>query len=271
MSDRRSENLELVSFLVLVCSTSAVWNTLIVRAGGMANVPGYVDALMWSPALSAFAVMLIFRRTLRGLGWRWPATRWALLGYVVPIAYALAAYGVVLLAGLSGLDLAKGPQDGLKFVFLGTLITLATGLGEELGWRGYLVPALARTMSLGRVAVVSGVIWALWHAPLIILGGYNAGTPLPYALACFAVGVVAMSYPLAWLRLRSGSVWPAALFHASHNLYIQGFLDPVTVDLGRTHWLTGEFGVALALTLCLTAWLFWRAGPASPDGRQMVN
>ncbi|MEO8452029.1 MAG: CPBP family glutamic-type intramembrane protease, partial [Gemmatimonadota bacterium] len=77
---------------------------------------------------------------------------------------------------------------------------------------------------------------------------------------CFTVMVVGLSFLLTWLRVRSGSVWPVALFHASHNLFIQGFLDRVTVDTGSTKWLTTEFGAALAITVGLTAWLFWRRG-----------
>jgi len=62
----------------------------------------------------------------------------------------------------------------------------------------------------------------------------------------------------AWLRLRSGSFWPAAILHAALNLFVQGFFDVVTVDTGPTRWLTGEFGAALAVALAATAWLFWR-------------
>jgi membrane protease YdiL (CAAX protease family) len=113
-------------------------------------------------------------------------------------------------------------------------------------------------MSLTRVTIVSGLIWAAWHVPLIAFADYNAGTNTYYAVACFAISVIAISLPMAWLRLRSDSVWPAALAHASHNLYIQDFFDKVTVDTGKTRWLTGEFGAALSITICITAWLFWR-------------
>jgi membrane protease YdiL (CAAX protease family) len=124
------------------------------------------------------------------------------------------------------------------------------------------VPTLARTASFSRVALVSGAIWAAWHVPLIAFADYNAGTPTWYAVPCFAVMVVSLAVVLAWLRLRSGSVWPAAILHASHNLFVQGFFDRVTVHTGPTRWLTTEFGAALAVTIGVTAWLFWRARDA---------
>ena len=95
--------------------------------------------------------------------------------------------------------------------------------------------------------------------PLIVFADYNGGTPAWYSVLCFVVMVVSLGVPFAWLRLRSGSVWPAAILHASHNLFVQGFFDRVTVDTGPTRWLTGEFGAALALAIVGTAWLFWRA------------
>jgi membrane protease YdiL (CAAX protease family) len=122
----------------------------------------------------------------------------------------------------------------------------------------HLVPTLARTMSFGRTALLSGGIWAVWHVPLILFADYNAGTPAWYAVPCFAAMVVAIAVPLAWLRLRTGSVWPAAIWHASHKLYVQGFFDRVTVDTGPTRWPTTEFGAALAVAIGATAWLFWR-------------
>jgi len=73
------------------------------------------------------------------------------------------------------------------------------------------------------------------------------------------VMVISLGVPFAWLRLRSGSVWPAAILHASHNLFVQAFFDRVTVDTGPTRWLTTEFGAALALAIVATAWIFWRA------------
>jgi membrane protease YdiL (CAAX protease family) len=102
--------------------------------------------------------------------------------------------------------------------------------------------------------------------PLILFADYNAGTPSWYAVPCFAAMVVALAVALAWLRLRSGSVWPAAILHASHNLFVQGFFDRVTVDTGPTRWLTTEFGAALVVTIGVTAWLFWRARDALPGG-----
>ena len=214
---------------------------------------------MWCPGVSALVTRLIFQHNVRGEGWKPGAPRWLGLAYVLPLLYATAAYGIVWLTGLGGVDLSRFKTGVVFFLVVGSLQGLLSATGEELGWRGFLVPTLARTMSFERTAVVSGVIWAFWHVPLILFADYNSGTPSWYAVLCFVIMVVAISFPMAWLRLRSGSVWPAAILHASHNLFVQAFFDRVTVNTGPTPWLTSEFGAALAVTLGITGWIFWRA------------
>jgi membrane protease YdiL (CAAX protease family) len=266
MTTRLQGRSELTTYLVLTFALSAVFYWLIISAGSLGVKGGlYVFALMWSPGVSALITRLVFQRNLRGEGWLPGAPRWLVLAYLLPIVYAAVAYGTVWLRGLGAVDLTRFKTPVTTFLVVGSLQSLLSATGEELGWRGFLVPELAKTMSFGRTAFVSGAIWALWHMPLIIFADYNAGTSTWYALMCFAVMVVAMSFPMAWLRLRSGSVWPAAILHASHNLFVQGFFDRVTVNTGPTLWLTTEFGAALVVTIGLTAWVFWRARDAAPS------
>lgn len=254
---------ELTTYLGLTFGLSAIFWWLIISAGSLGVHGGlYVFALMWCPGTSALITRLIFQRNVRGEGWAIGSPKWLGLAYLLPLGYASVAYGLVWLTGLGGVDLARFKTPVVMFLVVGSLQSLLSATGEELGWRGFLVPTLARTMSFRRTAIVSGAIWAAWHVPLIIFADYNGGTPSWYSTLCFAVMVVSMGFPFAWLRLRSGSVWPAAVLHATHNLFVQAFFDRVTVDTGPTKWLTSEFGAALALTIAATAWLFWRARTA---------
>lgn len=128
-------------------------------------------------------------------------------------------------------------------------------LGEEIGWRGWLLP---RLMPLGTVPALalSGVIWALWHAPLILLGYNYPSVPGWQALACMSAMCVVVGAVLAWLRLRSGSVWPAALGHGAFNAAAGVYMvlgdaaykvDPTRATvLGWSGWI---FPALLALVL----------------------
>lgn len=88
--------------------------------------------------------------------------------------------------------------------------------GEEFGWRGYLLPKLAPLGGVG-AAIITGIIWGLWHAPLIVLDGYNyPGYPL-WGVLMMVVFTTSLGIIFAWLRFRSGSVWPSTLSHAAIN------------------------------------------------------
>jgi len=207
-------------------------------------------AMMFTPAIAAIIVVFVIERPqhkARTLG-MWPlkpAGRfigYLALGLIVPVALILAALpvGAVLgvypadfvtfsafqeildaqlaTAGAPELPIPIGVLVGLQFfnVLFGAFINLIPALGEELGWRGWLLPKL---MPLGTVPalVLSGVIWGLWHAPLILLGYNYPGAPGWLGLTmmigmCIVVGAV-----FGWLRLRSESVWPAALAHGAFN------------------------------------------------------
>jgi membrane protease YdiL (CAAX protease family) len=260
--DARSPRAELTTYLVLTFGSSAVFWWLIIRAGSLgAHGGSYVLGLMWCPGTSGLVTRLLFQRDLRGVGWAWhrDTFRWAGLAYVLPVLYATVAYGLVWAAGLGAVDMGRFRYSIPFFLVVGSLQSLLSATGEELGWRGFLVPTLARMTGFGRTALISGAIWAAWHVPLIVFADYNGGTPAWYSTTCFVVMVVALGVPFAWLRLRSSSVWPAAILHASHNLFVQAFFDRVTVDTGPTRWLTGEFGAALALAIVATSLVFWRA------------
>jgi len=251
---------EIGTFLGLTFGLSGIFWALVISAGSLRVHGGiYVFALMWCPGVSALITRLIYQHNVRGEGWGLGHPRWLALAYAMPIVYATVVYGLVWLSGLGAVDLSRFKTLVVTFIVLGSLQSLVSATGEELGWRGFLVPALARKKSFSVTALISGATWAGWHFPLIIGADYNGGTPPWYSVLCFAIMVVAMGFPFAWLRLRSGSVWPAAILHASHNLFVQAFFDRVTVDTGPTKWLTGEFGAGLALAFVAVGWIFWRA------------
>jgi membrane protease YdiL (CAAX protease family) len=134
---------------------------------------------------------------------------------------------------------------------------LATVLGEEIGWRGFLVPELAKQHGFAATAVISGFIWALWHYPLLLLGDYHPSTPVWYYHPLFTLLLPAISFVWTWMRLKSGSLWPGVFLHAAHNTFIQRFFDPLTVYNDKTSYVAGEFGWALRVSAILLAIYFW--------------
>lgn len=242
--------------MILTFAVSSVFYLAIARSGGMTAVGGLLVAgLMWTPGFVALALQLRFRGTLKGLGWGFGGGRYWAAAYFVPVLYALATYALVWASPLGDVDweVLGRLRSRWYLLLLGTLTSCLFALGEEIGWRGFLVPRLARLYGFDRTAIGSGLIWAVWHYPLILFGGYSGGAPAWYSILCFTVLVVGISYLYAWITLTSGSVWPAVLLHGSHNLYVQGVFDRATVDTGPTAYWTGEFGAGLAIAAVLVA------------------
>lgn len=212
--------------------------------------PVIAVAMMATPSIAALIMVFVIerpQRRARSLG-LWPLTPvrrfigYSLLGVFVPIVLALIALPVGALLGVfpadfvhfsrfqetlntqlqaMGEDTLPLPIGVLIAVQLLTLptaaiINLLPALGEELGWRGWLLPKL---LPLGIVPaiLISGVIWGLWHAPLILLGYNYPDAPGWLGLTAMVGMCIVFGAVFSWLRLRSDSVWPAALAHAAFN------------------------------------------------------
>ena len=261
----------IVVFVVFTYALSSVFHWQIIADGKMQILP--VLGLMWCPGVAAIVMRLVSQRNLRGTGWGWGATRWQVLSYFLPPAVCLVVYGLVWLTGTGGFSAGGLTESfsqnlgGIKVPFaavLGLLVTVGFlqgaffGLGEEIGWRGFLVPELARLTSFTKTALISGAFWAVYHYPVILFADYNSKAPKAYALVFFTWMILAASFVFAWLRLKSGSVWTAVILHASHNLFIQQIFDPLTQDRGITPYVTTEFGAGLAIAYTVGAWVCWR-------------
>jgi membrane protease YdiL (CAAX protease family) len=278
MNEIKETRKRIVTFLILTLALSAIFYFLIISAGTLGAGWGfYTMGLMWCPGMAAILTQFIYKRKLSELGWGWGKTRYQVMSYVTPLLYALVAYLIVWISGLGGFynrgfvaGVAKGfgwekvPQ-GLVILFyvllagiFGFIRGSASALGEEIGWRGFLVPQLAKHNSYTVTALVSGLIWAIWHFPILLFADYNSGTPAWYGLACFTVLIVSTGFIFAWIRLKSGSLWTAVFLHASHNMFIQGIFTPLTSDTGKTKYFIDEFGAALAVTAAVTAFIFWK-------------
>ena len=102
---------------------------------------------------------------------------------------------------------------------VGMFSSCISALGEELGWRGFMYPVMERVIGRKKALIFGGLIWAIWHMPIMVAGLYQAETVLWYGLVMFTVEVTLMSIIMAWLRVTSGSIIPALFIHASHNLF----------------------------------------------------
>jgi uncharacterized protein len=271
-------------FLVLTFgSVWALWSPLYLS--GVQKVPGLAVMLMavgmWGPGLAAIvAVKLILRESLRTttIG-RLGRVRYYAWAWLIPVVGTLAAMGLTVLFGIARFDpeftwlrsqiAASGAQvplptgvivliQTIAALTIAPLINCLFALGEELGWRGFLLPRLIEAgWGQWRALVLTGAIWGLWHAPVILLGHNYPDHPklgvLLMTVFCILLGII-----FGWLQLASRSVWTPTLAHATLNA-VAGFplivLTPYDTALGGM--MTSVVGwIPLVLFIL---WLAWSA------------
>lgn len=282
-----------ISFIVLALGLAWLVALPLWSNGGLAS-PLFgilVPIMMFTPTIAAVFVLLVLRpvpkgERLRFLG-MWPlrpAKRvvWmTVIGLLAPFFLIVATVFVAALCGWVQLDLVhfsgfaetlaasvpEGtpvPPAGVVIVSQLVMIPLAAAtvnafvaFGEELGWRGFLVPAL-RPLGTWPSLLISGAIWGLWHAPIILLG-YNFGRFDITGVLLMTAGCITWGVLLGWLRLRSASLWPAVFAHGMMNacaalvglLYAAGttFDMALAGPLGAAGWIVCAIvAVVLALT-----------------------
>jgi membrane protease YdiL (CAAX protease family) len=218
-------------------------------------------ALMWSPAVASVIARLVLREGFSDVSFRFGGLRtlpWYALGLGVPLAVGILAYGGAWLTGLVGFQGGAG-------AFLVGLVSAATWItiygfiftaGEEIGWRGYMLTRLVDA-GVPRPVLVSGLIWALWHLPLILSGIYAAGPYPALSVVLFVVSITSTSFVYARMRLETGSIWPVIFAHSAWNSIIQGPFDGATKGANAALW-TGESGIFTVIVLVVVAVLVSR-------------
>ena len=220
------------AFLVLVIVLSLTVEIIYILKGTSI----LMLVLMWMPALASLIANIIslkekkekltVKEFLNRLGFRSSKLIYILLGIFIPLVYLLIPYLIYWQIypdnfAYHGVALNLILKDIMPAMTLGIFFSLVSALGEELGWRGFMVPALRERIGLKKTLFVTSIFWCCWHLPLLIWGGYMDQCPLWYRLPAFILCVMPIGIICGLLTVESDSVWPAAFLHAAHNNYDQ--------------------------------------------------
>jgi uncharacterized protein len=232
----------------LLLAYGLAWAAQIGLVLALRGVPGGMTALgggmlvaalvlMWPPAVGAYvARRWVERSGFADAGLRWPSWRYALLAWFGPALLTLLVLLLSLpiypfdptfatleqMAEQTGQRL-PAPVGVIVLVQLAVALTLAVPInslfafGEEFGWRGYLLPRLVQLIGFWPGVVLHGAIWGFWHAPLILLAGYNYPGHNLLGVPLFVVFGTLAGILFAWLQFASGSVLAPTIAHASIN------------------------------------------------------
>jgi membrane protease YdiL (CAAX protease family) len=260
-----SSNRSLALFLAIAFGVSGVVGLTIYLAGGL-NTPLTFPAvvlMMFSPGLGTVAVTkLVTHQNWKDQGLSKSKPLFYILGWAYPLLFVSLGLGFVYLLRTTTIDfsnvqrrLLESPQlnnPALLTVLLLTapLINFIPALGEEYGWRGLLQPLLVMRYGPSVGLTITGVIWGLWHAPIVLQGYDYPSYPNLIGVGLFCLWTVLLSFFLGWLRIKSSSCLTTALAHGAINAYtgLGLIIAPVKNEL-----LGVPFGIPAFLALGIIA------------------
>lgn len=273
LKERKKAWNTIILFLTIVTIISALFHYAIVNL-----YPSriYIGGLMWCPAIATIITLKIKGRSISSLNWNWGNWKYIRLSYFIPALYAVITYLLIWgfeFGKFADNDVISNWSKELGLHGIGTLNTTssiiiailligtvevirasATTLGEEIGWRGFFIYELKKVLSFTGVSIFSGIIWASWHWPLIVYYGEN----VILELTTFYIVIVSMSFIMTYYTFKSKSLWPAVIFHAVSNVYIQKILPELTIKNEGTEYWLGENGIMFAIVTSIFGIYFWR-------------
>jgi uncharacterized protein len=254
----------------------------------------YLVGMMFTPALAGLLTVLLWpdgRKVIDVLGLRpGPFRRWwwtLLVAWLGPPLMVALSITLAVVLGLFRIDWGNWsmfravlPDRPLPMPLSVLLLisVLSTTLanpwlnavfaaGEEIGWRGYLRDELSVLPRWGLI-LATGVIWGLWHAPVILLGYNYPHLPPLAGLGCMVVFTTVVAALLEWLRTAGSCVWPTVLAHGSINvaanvplLFAVVGSPPNALTTGLLGWTGWLVMAVVVLLLVLTGQLRLRARP----------
>jgi len=225
-------------------------------AYGVRTISGHHDFIVFEPNNVQYVIL---GRRLQGLPNVPVGALWMLLNLFLWLLIALA-YRRGAVRSLSIRALLWIPIFVVPFLPLGRLFDLPGELGEEIGWRGYLVRRYAQQPLTA--AAITMPVWALFHVPVIF---FNAQRGHYLQNAMFLASIAVQAVIVQAIYLRSSSVWPCAVFHLSWNIW-----NPVVLGNvygGAPGFFSGQFWVfngegpfGLLLNGAVAMWLLYRWG-----------
>jgi membrane protease YdiL (CAAX protease family) len=242
--------------------------------------PNFVMWALWSftPTVATLVMLLVVTRDgYSKEGWKSLGLHrlglnvwWIAFGATLLITVAASA--IVWATPLASFVVPEGGiiNPIIWFLLMVGVFALTFVLGEEIGMRGYLQP---RLMSLGRTRalLLVGLVWATWHMPLIFLTPIFPPGNLLLFFPLFYGTVVAASFFYGYLRIYTGSVWPASIGHSVHNV-AWGTLGAFTVTSSPelVHlYLAGDFGILILVgTVIGAVWVRYMLRSGMDEAQQ---
>jgi membrane protease YdiL (CAAX protease family) len=242
------------------------------RHESLYSSPVWSALIMWIPGMVGTALALIRKMSLKEMGFTLPRLKETFGYYLIPVIGAVFIFLGLIVFQISHAEIR--PEVLVKYgsvsaVFLKAFVTTPVvgffvgtfyALGEEIGWRGFLLPFVVEKFPT-RWPWFMGLIWAVYHWPLILFGDYATSPHRFLSLALFSLMILYSGTVISESRLRTRSVLPAAIIHGSHNLWWQGIYPAFIVAGPLDAYFGGESGVFGIIFYALVSWIVFKRNP----------
>jgi membrane protease YdiL (CAAX protease family) len=256
----------LLPYLGDLLTQSTTPTDMLARIGAGVTLP-----TMLTPMIAAF-IMRIFvsKEGVKGSLGLLRSPKYYLAALIVPAVFFTAVVLIVQTLGLGDFRWSEATWSVyLMLLVIALPVTLFT-FGEEYGWRGYLLP---RLLPLGeiRASVLLGVIWGVWHLPLIMAGLNYPGVNVWLAIIIFTFVTVALSFTYTWFYVASsGSVLIAAVFHASTNQFSDTYWVPPLLK-GANPFAPSLVSAVLIMALVVVVYRVFRRSVHVEDPERFIH
>ena len=275
-----------IQFIVLVCTVSWIISGIAILLGlrVTSEIPYiiFASAYMLLPAICVIILQKIQKeKLLKGLNISFKLNKWFLIAGIVPLLLTFISLGINLLfpdvsfttsyegllsilpddqASIAAEQLSTFPPiifliiTIIQGLFAGYTINAFFAFGEELGWRAYLLKALENKKFL-HVSLITGIVWGLWHFPLILMGHNYPQYPL-IGIGLMTILCILLSPTMTYITIKSKSVITSAIFHGNLNA-LKGIA--ILYIVGGNNLTNGVTGIAgfLALVLINLTFFFY--------------
>lgn len=226
---------------------------------------GLISYIMFVPAVIAMILKKIegkpvFKGIIRGTNLKSLA-----FGILFPIVFVFLCSVISIATGLGRYDHNKLPDlKGLIAIFITILTALIVGFGEEYGWRGYLLPGLTLKYGKIKAATIVGIVWGMYHAPALYLLARLTGVGDPWLVAVVqACAAFAISFSFAYCYYLSESIFSVMVLHSVWNNINTRVLGDIYTNSGgvvggNIFIINGEGVLGLVLGLISMILIIWR-------------
>jgi membrane protease YdiL (CAAX protease family) len=224
----------IIYFVIITFFITYLMDLIIFLNGGLKyeNTLFFLMAMMFVPLIvSALLTKFYLKRKISSFGIKIGSSfKYYVAAYFYPFLVIGIGCLLFLLMGFgrlsTNLESIFPSQYGIPIYIFLINYTIAPifpnsifAFGEEYGWRGYLHDLLLEKFSIFKTLILTGVIWGLWHAPIIAMGYNYNQYPLP-GVFLFTLWTIFVGIFFGWLKIKSKSVITAALGHGAINAYI---------------------------------------------------